>query len=143
MMAASAVVAVRTSEPDQPYVVGNYTMFRPTLDRQPAMDAFAAIRSGHPMVGLIDLDVTDALTAIATARQRATSSARSHRFGVHAHAKPRFRRKAISLFVTRMVEGPNAMTAFSTDVNRWREAGRPRNNAPTVAGIVTTSASSP
>jgi pyruvate/2-oxoglutarate dehydrogenase complex dihydrolipoamide acyltransferase (E2) component len=52
--------------------LGKYTMFSPTLDRQLARDAFAAIRGGHPMVGLLDLDVTSALAAIDAARLRGT-----------------------------------------------------------------------
>jgi chloramphenicol O-acetyltransferase len=36
------------------------------------MDALAAVPSGHPMIGRLELDVTDALAAIAAARQRGT-----------------------------------------------------------------------
>jgi pyruvate/2-oxoglutarate dehydrogenase complex dihydrolipoamide acyltransferase (E2) component len=51
-------------------LIGRYTLVEPTLDRQLAMDAFAAIPKGHPMVALLELDVTAALAAIAD-RQRA------------------------------------------------------------------------
>lgn len=44
--------------------IGRYKVLRPSLDRQLAMDAFAAIRGGHPMVALLELDVTRALGAI-------------------------------------------------------------------------------
>jgi pyruvate/2-oxoglutarate dehydrogenase complex dihydrolipoamide acyltransferase (E2) component len=47
---------------------GDYTLTRPSLDRQLAMDAFAATDVGHPMVGLMELDVTDALAAIHVAQ---------------------------------------------------------------------------
>lgn len=49
--------------------IGHYTEIRPSLDRQLAMDAFAAIPTGHPMVAALELDVTEALAAIAE-RQR-------------------------------------------------------------------------
>lgn len=45
-------------------LIGKHTVFRPPLDRQLAIDAFAAMRSGHPMTALLELDVTDALAAI-------------------------------------------------------------------------------
>lgn len=63
---------MHTHQTDSDYLIGKYTLFRPPLDRQLAMDAFAAIRGGHPMVGLLELDVTPALAAIAAARQRGT-----------------------------------------------------------------------
>ena len=44
--------------------IGNYTLVTPGLDRRLAMDAFAAIPKGHPMVGLLELDVTDAMAVI-------------------------------------------------------------------------------
>ncbi|MEZ4263480.1 MAG: 2-oxo acid dehydrogenase subunit E2 [Polyangiaceae bacterium] len=44
--------------------MGAHTIFRPSLDRQLAMDAFAATSNGHPMVALLELDVTDAIGAI-------------------------------------------------------------------------------
>lgn len=51
-------------------LVGNYQVVAPSLDRQLAMDAFAAIPKGHPMVALLELDVTRALAAIAERRAR-------------------------------------------------------------------------
>lgn len=44
--------------------VGQFEVVVPSLDRQLAMDAFAALPDGHPMVGLLELDVTEALGAI-------------------------------------------------------------------------------
>jgi pyruvate/2-oxoglutarate dehydrogenase complex dihydrolipoamide acyltransferase (E2) component len=44
--------------------IGPYEVIVPPLDRQLAMDAFAAVPAGHPMVALLELDVTDALAAI-------------------------------------------------------------------------------
>jgi len=49
---------------------GRYEVIVPPLDRQLAMDAFAAVPTGHPMVALLELDVTDALAAIDALRQR-------------------------------------------------------------------------
>ncbi len=40
--------------------IGRYTMYQPSLDRRIAMDAFAALRTGHPMFALLELDVTQA-----------------------------------------------------------------------------------
>lgn len=53
-------------------LIGRHQVLRPTLDRQLAMDAFAAIRGGHPMVALLELDVTRALAAIAELQRRGT-----------------------------------------------------------------------
>ncbi len=50
--------------------IGPYEVVVPSLDRQLAMDAFAALPEGHPMVGLLELDVTDALAAIDALRQQ-------------------------------------------------------------------------
>ncbi len=47
-----------------------YTVVIPSLDRQLAMDAFAALPAGHPMVAMLELDVTRALAAIAERRSR-------------------------------------------------------------------------
>jgi pyruvate/2-oxoglutarate dehydrogenase complex dihydrolipoamide acyltransferase (E2) component len=44
---------------------GRFTVIRPAFERQLAMDAFAALPPNHPMVALLELDVTDALEAIA------------------------------------------------------------------------------
>ena len=49
-------------------LIGPYAIVQPGLDRQLAMDAFAAIPSGHPMVALLELDVTAALAVIADLR---------------------------------------------------------------------------
>ncbi|MCA9711651.1 MAG: 2-oxo acid dehydrogenase subunit E2 [Myxococcales bacterium] len=54
-------------EPDGPFEI-----FRPKFERQLAMDAFAALPSGHPMVALLELDVTLALDAIAALRRDGT-----------------------------------------------------------------------
>ena len=40
------------------------SIIRPALGRQLAMDAFAALPSGHPMVAILELDVTQAWAAI-------------------------------------------------------------------------------
>lgn len=52
--------------------IGRYTVQRPALDRQLAIDAFSAIRGGHPMVALLELDVTEALSAIAKRQHEGT-----------------------------------------------------------------------
>ena len=59
-----------TTVPHAQRASGGYSVFRPSLDRQLAMDAFAAIRGGHPIVGLLELDVTNVLAAIARLRER-------------------------------------------------------------------------
>ncbi len=53
-----------------PDPIGNYSVITPSLDRQLAMDAFAALPQGHPMVGLLELDVTAAVAAIDRLRRR-------------------------------------------------------------------------
>ena len=53
-------------------LIGEHVIRRPTLARQLAMDAFAAIRGGHPMVGLLELDVTDVLARIAELQRAGT-----------------------------------------------------------------------
>lgn len=50
--------------------LGRYTVVQPSLERQLAMDAFAALPAGHPMAGFIELDVTDALTALDRLKKR-------------------------------------------------------------------------
>ena len=65
--------------------IGRYEVVQPSLDRQLAMDAFAAIRGGHPMVALLELDVTSALAAIAELR-RAGTHVSLFAFIVHAIA---------------------------------------------------------
>jgi pyruvate/2-oxoglutarate dehydrogenase complex dihydrolipoamide acyltransferase (E2) component len=50
--------------------IGRYTIVVPSLDRQLAIDAFAAIPSGHPMVAAMELDVTAALSAIADLKRK-------------------------------------------------------------------------
>jgi pyruvate/2-oxoglutarate dehydrogenase complex dihydrolipoamide acyltransferase (E2) component len=57
------------SEPDR---VGRYQLLRPPPDRQLAIDAFAAIRGGHPMTALLELDVTAALEKLATMQRAGT-----------------------------------------------------------------------
>jgi chloramphenicol O-acetyltransferase len=49
---------------------GRYTIVRPTLDRQFAIDAFAALPPSHLMVALLELDVTAALRAIAALQRQ-------------------------------------------------------------------------
>lgn len=44
--------------------MGRYELLRPPPDRQLAIDAFAAIRGGHPMTALLELDVTAALARV-------------------------------------------------------------------------------
>lgn len=61
---------MRATSPQNATGIGEYTVFRPSLERQLAIDAFAAIRGGHPIVGLLELDVTDALTAIDALRRQ-------------------------------------------------------------------------
>jgi pyruvate/2-oxoglutarate dehydrogenase complex dihydrolipoamide acyltransferase (E2) component len=51
-------------------LLGRYEVVRPSPDRQMAMDAFAALPASHPMVGLLELDVTRALSAIGQMRAR-------------------------------------------------------------------------
>ncbi len=51
---------------------GNYAIIRPSLDRRLAMDGFAALPESHPMVALLELDVTAALAAIEAQRRRGT-----------------------------------------------------------------------
>lgn len=64
---------------------GAYEVLVPSLDRQLAMDAFAAIPAGHPMVALLELDATRALAAIAE-RQRRGERLSLFAFVVHAIA---------------------------------------------------------
>ena len=65
--------------------IGCFQFVNPSLDRLLAMDAFAAIPTGHPMIALLELDVSDALAAIA--RQQAQGSHVSlFAFLVHAIA---------------------------------------------------------
>ena len=45
--------------------IGRYTVVRPSFDRRFAMDAFAALPPSHPMIALLELDVTRATQAIA------------------------------------------------------------------------------
>jgi pyruvate/2-oxoglutarate dehydrogenase complex dihydrolipoamide acyltransferase (E2) component len=47
---------------------GAFRVERATFERQLAMDAFAALPPNHPMIALLELDVTDALAAIAAQR---------------------------------------------------------------------------
>jgi len=47
-----------------------YTLFRPSFERQATIDAFAALPESHLMVALLELDVTDALAAIAALQQK-------------------------------------------------------------------------
>lgn len=49
--------------------IGSYELLVPSLDRQLAMDAFAATAQGHPMVALLELDVTNAVAAIEELRR--------------------------------------------------------------------------
>lgn len=49
-----------------------YTLLTPPLERQLAMDAFRALPSGHSMVALLELDVTEALAAIEELQKRGT-----------------------------------------------------------------------
>jgi pyruvate/2-oxoglutarate dehydrogenase complex dihydrolipoamide acyltransferase (E2) component len=51
-------------------LIGRYETIVPSIDRQLAMDAFDALPSGHPMIGLLELDVTEALARIAEMRRR-------------------------------------------------------------------------
>lgn len=51
---------------------GGYTVVRPTADRQFAMDAYAAMPPAHLMIGLVELDVTDAAAAIARMQRQGT-----------------------------------------------------------------------
>jgi chloramphenicol O-acetyltransferase len=51
---------------------GGYTVVRPTADRQFAMDAYAALPPAHLMIGLVELDVTDAAAAIARMQRQGT-----------------------------------------------------------------------
>jgi pyruvate/2-oxoglutarate dehydrogenase complex dihydrolipoamide acyltransferase (E2) component len=46
-------------------LIGRYTIVRPAHDRQLAMDAFAALPAVHPMVALLELDVSTAVAAVA------------------------------------------------------------------------------
>ncbi len=64
---------------------GKYQVVEPSLDRQLAMDAFVAIPTGHPMVALLELDVTRALAAIAERRGRGERLS-LFAFAVHAIA---------------------------------------------------------
>jgi pyruvate/2-oxoglutarate dehydrogenase complex dihydrolipoamide acyltransferase (E2) component len=50
--------------PQEMDLLGRYEVTRPGPDRQMAMDVFAALQVGHPMVGLLELDVTRAVEAI-------------------------------------------------------------------------------
>ncbi len=52
--------------------IGPYALIRPSADRQLLMDAFAAVRGGHPMTALLELDVTVPLAAIEESRSRGT-----------------------------------------------------------------------
>jgi pyruvate/2-oxoglutarate dehydrogenase complex dihydrolipoamide acyltransferase (E2) component len=65
--------------------LGHFRMFRPAFERQLAMDAFAALPPNHPMVALLELDVTDALAAI-DAQQRAGTRLSLFSFLVHCIA---------------------------------------------------------
>jgi pyruvate/2-oxoglutarate dehydrogenase complex dihydrolipoamide acyltransferase (E2) component len=49
---------------------GTYRVIVPSMSRQLAMDAFAALPDTHPMVGLLELDVTEALAAIEALRHQ-------------------------------------------------------------------------
>jgi pyruvate/2-oxoglutarate dehydrogenase complex dihydrolipoamide acyltransferase (E2) component len=49
---------------------GRYALVRPTLGRQLAMDAFAALQGGHPMVAVLEFDATDAVGAIDRLKQQ-------------------------------------------------------------------------
>lgn len=51
---------------------GRYSVVRPALGRQVAMDAFAALPSGHPMVALLEFDVTNAIDAVDRLKQQGT-----------------------------------------------------------------------
>lgn len=55
-----------------PNSTGPYTIIRPSLDRQLAIDAFAALPESHPMVALLELDVTDAQAALDRLRRSGT-----------------------------------------------------------------------
>ena len=47
---------------------GPYEIYQPPFDRQLAMDTFAALPASHPMVALLELDVTEAEAAIVARR---------------------------------------------------------------------------
>ena len=51
---------------------GRFEIFQPKFERQLAIDAFAALPPSHPMVALLELDVTDPLDAIAGLRRGGT-----------------------------------------------------------------------
>lgn len=51
-------------------LIGRYSLVRPSADRQMSMDAFEAVQTGHPMVALLEIDVTRALSAIDALRAR-------------------------------------------------------------------------
>jgi pyruvate/2-oxoglutarate dehydrogenase complex dihydrolipoamide acyltransferase (E2) component len=61
---------------------GAFTMMRPSFERQLAMDAFAALPPNHPMVALLELDVTEALALVA-ARQHGGERLSLFTFLVH------------------------------------------------------------
>jgi pyruvate/2-oxoglutarate dehydrogenase complex dihydrolipoamide acyltransferase (E2) component len=52
--------------------IGPHALIRPSPDRQLLMDAFAAVRGGHPMTALLELDVTAPLAAIDGLRSSGT-----------------------------------------------------------------------
>lgn len=49
-------------------LIGRYRVERASPFRKLSMDAFEAVRSGHPMIALLELDVTDAQAAIEASR---------------------------------------------------------------------------
>jgi pyruvate/2-oxoglutarate dehydrogenase complex dihydrolipoamide acyltransferase (E2) component len=50
--------------------MGDFTITRPSFERQLAIDAYAAMPPCHLMTALVELDVTDAVAAIAELRRR-------------------------------------------------------------------------
>jgi chloramphenicol O-acetyltransferase len=52
--------------------LGRYTVIRPAADRQFSIDAFAALPPSHPMTALLELDVTEAVRAIAELQRQGT-----------------------------------------------------------------------
>lgn len=71
------------SEPD---LIGRYTIERPSFSRQIAIDAFAALPESHPMVAMLELDVSRAQAAIAR-RQAAGEQVSLFAFVIHCIAK--------------------------------------------------------
>jgi chloramphenicol O-acetyltransferase len=51
---------------------GRFTLFRPSFERQAAIDAYAALPASHLMVALLELDVTEALATIAALQRQGT-----------------------------------------------------------------------